>query len=140
MAAGYVLPEENVIVMALTTFPGLPGRFQPGVPLSLFHMEIEEEEADAIIAQLEIPVEKVSVGEAEAEEPIDRGDGHLPSGTEEAEFGAAVEAGSPEAEAAGDRPYSEWTVAELDEAFGSIEGYPMEANKADKVAFAEAQG
>ena len=95
---GYVLPEDKVAVQALTTFPGLPGRFQPGVPLSLFHMEIEEEEADKIIEELSIPLEKVSMGKAASEEPIDRGDGHQPSGTEEAEYGAAVEAAEAEAD------------------------------------------
>lgn len=138
MATGYVLPEEGVTALALTTFPGMPGRFEPGVPLAVQHMGIEEEEADALIAELELPLEKASMSDAEAEAEIDRGDGHMPSGTEEVDVAPspAEEDVSPEEE----KPYSEWTVADLDGRFGHLEDYPASGSKADKVAFAEAQG
>jgi len=50
-----------------------------------------------------------------------------------------AKAGKKAKEAADDAvDFAKHTVAELDEAFGDLEGYPADGNKADKVAFAEA--
>lgn len=40
----------------------------------------------------------------------------------------------------GETSPADMTVAELDERYGDADGYPKSGNKADKVAFAEAQG
>jgi hypothetical protein len=47
-----------------------------------------------------------------------------------------VEADEPELPA----EYADWTVVQLDAHFGDYEGYPADANKPEKVAFAEAEG
>src|ERR1700752_1136 len=36
-----------------------------------------------------------------------------------------------------EKPLEKWTVEELDEAYGEVEGYPASAKKAEKVAFAK---
>jgi hypothetical protein len=51
----------------------------------------------------------------------------------------AAEEASVQSEEADPDDYSTWTVAQLDEEFGDVEGYPSSGNKADKVAFAESQ-
>lgn len=80
---GYVLPPEAASSQSLMVFPGFPGRFMPGEPLALGHMGIQEDEADAIIAELGLPLQKVEMSASAAAAPIDRGDGHAPSGVEE---------------------------------------------------------
>jgi hypothetical protein len=94
MASGYVLPEEASAVQDYQTFPGFPGRFFPGTPLSLQQLGLDDEDAaDEMLAELGLPLEKVSMSEEEAEAEIDRGDDFKPSslGGEELPAEAAPE-------------------------------------------------
>lgn len=88
---GYVFSQESTSSEDLHTFPGFPGRFMPGVPLSLVHLGISEDEADDAIERLSLPLQKVSMTDAEATAEIDRGDNFAPSGGEEVRQEAVAE-------------------------------------------------
>jgi len=100
---GYVLPEEHSSSMSLQVFPGFPGRFMPGEPLALMHMGIDEDEADALIAEQGLPLEKVELSAQKAKKAYVPDEMHARSG-----FEGEVVASSPE-------ELAELSHAELDE-------------------------
>lgn len=76
-SAAYLLPVEAASSGGPQVFPGFPGIYEPGVPLDIEHLGgIDEQLADALIAELGLPLEKVEMGarkaapkEAPPEEP-----------------------------------------------------------------------
>jgi len=88
-ANAVVLPESSSSHGEAVTYPGMPGRYLPGVPVALEAIELDADQASSRIKDLGLPLELVAHGRKKFDELE-----HVPPRAESSTFEGA---GTPEA-------------------------------------------